>query len=325
VVWLGDPAVYFGDISDDFFSINSSDPPPPQNLFLLTPNGGEVWTTGMSYTISWISNDLAGFVDLSLISVLGPVASIYYIAQNIPAAQLIYNWTVPSDVPAGQFYQMMVSQINADGTTAQDVSDGAFTIETGDDPPPQTLAVTSPNGGEQWTRGTTQTITWTDTDYTGNVRIFLVRSGSTNDVQHRRRIALSAPNTGSYTWTIPANIPPGIRFKIMVKRIGGAMDMSDDFFSILPLQINIKASPNPTAQGTDISFKMDNPQSASIRVYNVKGQCVRVLMEQQTISGMQNIHWDGNDQSGRKVSAGIYFARISAPEFNVSQKIIILK
>ena len=64
---------------------------------------------------------------------------------------------------------------------------------------------------------------------------------------------------------------------------------------------------------------------ASVRVYNIKGQCVRTLVDGQILSGKQNISWDGNDRNGLKVSAGIYFARISSPEFNASQKIIVLK
>jgi flagellar hook assembly protein FlgD len=87
----------------------------------------------------------------------------------------------------------------------------------------------------------------------------------------------------------------------------------------------VLTSPNPTIQGTVITFDAKTAVTGSVRIYNIKGQCIRTLVDNQTLSGLQSIRWDGNDLNGRKVSAGIYFARINSATFNAAQKIIVLK
>ncbi len=65
--------------------------------------------------------------------------------------------------------------------------------------PTGTLTVTSPNGGENWNRGSVQTVTWTTTGSIANVRI----EYSTNSGTDWSDVIASTPNNGSYSWTIP--------------------------------------------------------------------------------------------------------------------------
>jgi hypothetical protein len=77
------------------------------------------------------------------------------------------------------------------------------------------LTVISPNGGEKWRKGTTQTITWTYTGDPGDaVKIELRRAG-----KKQTTISLMAPNTGSYNWTIPAKVPVGATYKIRITSV----------------------------------------------------------------------------------------------------------
>ncbi|MGC9362057.1 MAG: FlgD immunoglobulin-like domain containing protein, partial [Candidatus Syntrophosphaera sp.] len=112
---------------------------------------------------------------------------------------------------------------------------------------------------------------------------------------------------------------------IHIVRPGGGMDFSDAPFSIVDPLANLKASPNPSKDGTSISFDLKAPASTSVRIYNIKGQIIRTLMENNTLQGKQNVTWDGKDQSGRKVTAGIYFAKITADKYCTTQKLIIMK
>lgn len=61
------------------------------------------------------------------------------------------------------------------------------------------IIVTSPNGGEVWQGGASRAITWISNGITGNVRI----EYSLNNGGSWRPIRTSAPNTGSYIWTLP--------------------------------------------------------------------------------------------------------------------------
>ncbi len=72
------------------------------------------------------------------------------------------------------------------------------------------VTVLSPNGGEAWTIGSTQTIKWNSNNFSGGVVYFeLIDSrynAATEDNQTHFKIANAVPNTGSYSWTIPSGI-----------------------------------------------------------------------------------------------------------------------
>jgi hypothetical protein len=74
---------------------------------------------------------------------------------------------------------------------------------------PTAVTVTSPVGGESYVQGSTQNITWTTTNFTGDVKIEL--TGSNPSV-----IVASVANTGSYTWDIPESLAVASDFKVMI-------------------------------------------------------------------------------------------------------------
>ncbi|MDY0016359.1 MAG: Ser-Thr-rich GPI-anchored membrane family protein [Candidatus Delongbacteria bacterium] len=86
----------------------------------------------------------------------------------------------------------------------------------------------TPNGGEIFMRGTTQTITWNPSPY-GNIVINLV--DSTGVVAP---IATVADSLGTYDWSIPSNVEPGSAYLIRIeKEINSlAFDESDHYFCI---------------------------------------------------------------------------------------------
>ncbi|NIO20477.1 MAG: hypothetical protein GTN76_06985, partial [Candidatus Aenigmarchaeota archaeon] len=92
----------------------------------------------------------------------------------------------------------------------------------------QTIKVLSPNGGETWETGGRYTIRWTSKGIQGNIRIILQSPGRSDKIAER------VPLTrGSYSYTIPANIPEGYKYKISIMTPDGKRkDASDGFFSI---------------------------------------------------------------------------------------------
>ena len=55
------------------------------------------------------------------------------------------------------------------------------------------------------------------------------------------------------------------------------------------------------------------------------GRHVRTLVDGIRESGEHEVVWDGTEASGRTVSAGIYFARLEAPEGRAVRKIVRLR
>ncbi|MDZ7260608.1 MAG: dockerin type I domain-containing protein [candidate division KSB1 bacterium] len=101
------------------------------------------------------------------------------------------------------------------------------------------IQVTSPNGGENWQRGTSHDITWLSTGTSGNVRIELSIDGGSN----WSTIIASTPDDGSYNWTIPSNQATSTNCYIRITDVDGTpSDQSNAPFTISsPEQITVTA------------------------------------------------------------------------------------
>lgn len=65
--------------------------------------------------------------------------------------------------------------------------------------------------------------------------------------------------------------------------------------------------PNPFNPQTTITFDLSANSQVNIGVYNIKGQLVKQLVDGQFTAGRHSVVWNGEDQNGNSVSAGIYF------------------
>ncbi len=91
------------------------------------------------------------------------------------------------------------------------------------------ITVLSPNGGENWKRGTTKTISWTSTGSPGSyVKIELLKNGVASIIKS------STSNDGSWNWAIPSAQTTGTIYKIRVTSTENSvyMDSSDNDFTI---------------------------------------------------------------------------------------------
>ena len=63
----------------------------------------------------------------------------------------------------------------------------------------------------------------------------------------------------------------------------------------------------------------------TLEIYNILGQLVRVLVDEERASGSYTVYWDGSDKNGRPVSSGIYFYKLDAGDFTEVKKMVLLK
>ena len=70
------------------------------------------------------------------------------------------------------------------------------------------------------------------------------------------------------------------------------------------------AYPNPFNPETTISFSVQNDCHVKIVIYNVLGQKVKTLSDNQFQSGLHKIVWNGTNNKKKKVGSGIYFFRM---------------
>jgi TonB family protein len=83
--------------------------------------------------------------------------------------------------------------------------------------------------------------------------------------------------------------------------------------------------PNPFNPGTVIPYEIASPSRVRLNVYNVRGQLVRVLVDEQKDAGSYRARWDGTSAGGAPVASGMYFYRIAAGSFTQSRKMLLLK
>jgi hypothetical protein len=81
---------------------------------------------------------------------------------------------------------------------------------------------------------------------------------------------------------------------------------------------------NPFRGGdTVIGFSLERDRVIELALYDVTGREVRRLAAGLRAAGDHEIRWDGRDETGRKVSPGIYFLRLSGGRDVLSRKLII--
>ncbi len=85
-------------------------------------------------------------------------------------------------------------------------------------------------------------------------------------------------------------------------------------------------SPNPFNPTTRIAFNVpSNADGVLLRIYNVRGQVVRTLVDEALEPGPHSVVWDGRDRSGVSMASGVYFTRIEAAGETVTRKMTLLK
>ncbi|MDZ4122257.1 MAG: T9SS type A sorting domain-containing protein [Candidatus Cloacimonadaceae bacterium] len=83
--------------------------------------------------------------------------------------------------------------------------------------------------------------------------------------------------------------------------------------------------PNPFNPQTTISYSLPTNQKVQLNIYNLKGQLVKSLVDADMVSGRHSIVWNGLDNSGSKVSSGMYFVRMDTATGSSSRKVMLLK
>ena len=90
--------------------------------------------------------------------------------------------------------------------------------------------------------------------------------------------------------------------------------------------------PNPFNSVTIISFKVhgkqkteNSPIRTTLKIYNLKGQLVRVLVDEVLNPGEYRVSWGGRNDQGKEVASGVYFFKLKAGEFIQTKKMVLIR
>ncbi len=85
------------------------------------------------------------------------------------------------------------------------------------------------------------------------------------------------------------------------------------------------ASPNPFNPSTVIRYSLPVASRVEIRVFDVRGALVRTLVSAFQAAGAKSVTWDGRSDAGARVSSGVYFCKMTAPGFDTTRKLVLVR
>ena len=83
--------------------------------------------------------------------------------------------------------------------------------------------------------------------------------------------------------------------------------------------------PNPFNSQTNIEYQVPTQSIIKLEIYNILGQKIRTLVNQEKSTGNYSVSWDGKNDFGDSVNSGIYFIKFSSDNFSDTKKMTLLK
>ena len=142
-----------------------------------------------------------------------------------------------------------------------------------------------------------------------NIEYFLIFK-PTEEIDYSGDIVFTANIEGFEEYRIP------ISANLISAGIGDTPELTTAVFGNYP---------NPFNPETTIRFSVAKTQNVQISIYNVRGQLVKNLLDEDLSPGNHEIIWYGTDNNGRNVSSGVYFYRFSTPENSQVNRMLLMK
>jgi len=109
---------------------------------------------------------------------------------------------------------------------------------------------------------------------------------------------------------------------------------------IVPLTTSIKSSaapsfpgsfslnqnyPNPFNPATQISYYLPSRSRVALKIFNLQGQEIFTLVDSIQAGGYQSVTWQGQDQSGNRVTSGVYIYQLQVKDQIETKKMLLLR
>lgn len=127
----------------------------------------------------------------------------------------------------------------------------------------------------------------------------------------------------AYRTLLAGDVYPGndeVTYEVFAKDFGVAEDVSKPF--VFRLHQN---RPNPIRNTALIKYSIPARGNVVLKIYNIAGQCVKTLVNGEMKAGVHTVTWDGRDENGKTMAAGIYFYRLVAGNNKAIKKLVLLR
>ena len=83
--------------------------------------------------------------------------------------------------------------------------------------------------------------------------------------------------------------------------------------------------PNPFNPSTVIEFQLTSTTEVELTIYNLLGQEITKLISEKLLPGKHTVEWDGSEDSGIKVTSGVYYYRLKANDQTKTRKMLLIR
>ena len=88
---------------------------------------------------------------------------------------------------------------------------------------------------------------------------------------------------------------------------------------------NLTNVPNPFGAQTAIRYTLKTSAPVTVQVFDQSGRLVRTIVRSNAqVPGPHEVSWDARDETGRRATNGVYFARILAGSEVFARKMVLL-
>ncbi len=104
----------------------------------------------------------------------------------------------------------------------------------------------------------------------------------------------------------------------------GSVTLIDDLE--VPREYSLQQNyPNPFNPTTTIAFSLPQNSMVSLKIYDILGNEIRILIDEVQPAGTHSIVWEGKDDRGLQVASGIYFCRFKSEGFTETKRMILIR
>lgn len=134
---------------------------------------------------------------------------------------------------------------------------------------------------------------------------------------------IAADGQHIYLSYVPYNMEPlsDIRISNKVTGVAGRPENSSSK-TTLSLSPN---SPNPFSQLTAFVYQLPVDGHVNLSIYNIAGQLVRTLVNEEKMAGKYQAIWDGRDKNYKQTAQGVYFYKLKSGNGQIIQKMVLIK
>lgn len=172
-------------------------------------------------------------------------------------------------------------------------------------------------------------VNWHTTFEEENVGFNLLRSLRKEGPYKKINTGLIERNrSGNYSF-IDSTAEAGVKYFYKLQDMNKQGFTSDH--GPISVEVSVPASfdlsqnyPNPFNPETSIRFQLPRAAQTQIVIYNIAGQEVRRLIDNQIKAGYHIVRWDGRDSNGLPVGSGIYYYRMVAGDYTSVRKMVLI-